>query len=192
LKDYATYSDEQLVNLLKEGDESAFKEVYDRYWDKLLYKAAQITTGNISLAEEAVQDVFISIWKQGKSFQVNNELRSYLFAAMTFNAIRIKRRQIREANIQKESVKLYSESEYTTDNTIALHSLQQAISKLLNHLPDQTHLIYTMHKEEGRSYNDIASELNISPKTVDYHLSKAVKHLRTALSGLFTSFLLFF
>lgn len=188
---YATYSDKQLVSLLQNDDERAFREIYDRYWKKLLFKASQ-KIGEVSLAEEAIQDIFLSLWTRRHDLVLQGELGAYLAAATTYSVIKCRQKRKRERQLHLASKQFVPHSENTTENMLAFEALQHRILQLVAALPEQTRLIYKLHKEEGCSYKEIATSLDISPKTVDYHLSKAIKTLRAALSllvvFLFSSF----
>lgn len=184
---YNTYADKDLVVLLQQGDERAFREIYDRYWKKLLYKISK-KTGDVPAAEEVVQEIFLSIWNRHHKLNITGELGAYLATAATYSVIKYRQKQQRQRAVYQEAAKLYNASENTTDNILDFERLQHRIARLVADLPEQTQLIYKLHKEEGHSYKDIAAALEISPKTVDYHVSRAVKQLRSSLST-FISFL---
>jgi RNA polymerase sigma-70 factor (family 1) len=190
LNKYETYSDEQLLELLKNSDEGAFREIYDRYWKKLLIKAAR-KIGSLQLAEDAVQDVFLSIWQRRESLQVTSQLYIYLLSATTFRIIRY-RVNAQKQNQASNGLKVVASSEENpSENFQDIERIERRIMQLIISFPEQTRLIYLLNKEEGNSYKEIATALNISPKTVDYHLSKAVKSLRAAVAGFITMLFLF-
>ncbi len=183
---YTTYNDRELIQFLKDDDQEAFREIYDRYWKRILFKAVK-KVNDISLAEEVVQDVFLSIWNRRHGLMIEGDLGTYLAAAVFYNVVRARCRKRRELEVHCEAMSGRSGTENTTENMLAFKILNDDIVRYVSALPTQTRLVYRLHKEEGRSYREIASYLNISPKTVDYHISKAVKGLRATLSSLFSA-----
>jgi RNA polymerase sigma-70 factor (ECF subfamily) len=81
VKIHNTYNDHELVRLLKQSDQEAMREIYDRYWDKLL----AVAVNRLSIeeeAEECVQDVFLSLWKRREGLVLKHELSTYLWVAV--------------------------------------------------------------------------------------------------------------
>src|SRR5687768_6908742 len=81
---YASHTDEELLTLLKKGNEQAFTELYNRYW-KLLFSIAYQKTEQPADAEEIVQDVFADLWKRRKKTVIQVSIKSYLAAATKFH-----------------------------------------------------------------------------------------------------------
>ena len=177
MTNYKIYGDQELVQLMRSGDERILVEIYDRYWEKMLAVAFN-RLGNLEEAEECVQDVLHKLWKLRDNLSLaKNELANYLTRAIrnhTFNVLEQRRR---------ERLKLF---EYNQDEVVDVMSperqlivqeLQQQIDKAIKSLPPQCQLVFILNKKEGLSAKEIANSLNLSENTVKSHLKKAKKDL---------------
>ncbi len=183
---YSSYSDEQLIALLKVSDEAAFTEIYNRYWKPLLYKAGK-KLNEILLAEEIVQDIFTDLWNRRNSLEIGISLSSYLQAATKYRIINIRLKRYRE----KEYLRSQTQGDppdHSTEQTIQFEELKDRLAALVDALPQHCKIVYQLHKEEGFSHKEVSKTLSISEKTVQYHLNKALRSLRTGLSQFFFSF----
>jgi RNA polymerase sigma-70 factor (family 1) len=184
MADFRSASDGELVILLKDGNHTAFTQIYERYWEKLYYKAVK-KLGDESEAQEAVQDIFFSIWKNRENFQLRENLENYLAVAVKFQVIqrlaKSKRRHVvvqtltREAEHAQlsESVREWSQED--------LEILQARLTAIIDTLPKKCKLVFTMSRSEEYTNKKIASELGISEKAVEKHVSHALKVLRSNL-----------
>ncbi|MBO9571102.1 MAG: hypothetical protein J7497_02680, partial [Chitinophagaceae bacterium] len=98
---YKTYSDEQLIRLLKVNDEGAFTEIYLRYW-KRLFVVGVNKIEDLQLAEEIVQDIFTDIWNRRFEIEFEGNLMPYLAAAMKYKVIdaRLKKQRIKSKELK--------------------------------------------------------------------------------------------
>jgi RNA polymerase sigma-70 factor (family 1) len=180
---HANHTDEQLVALLNNSDESAFTEIYNRYWDKL-YVVASHRLG--SEAKEIVQEVFYNLWKRRATLQLTHTLSTYLAAAVKFEVInRLAAQKRRERYLQYSTDKMEPEQNFTQQQ-VDFDSLQEQLSVLVKALPDKCRLVYQLHKEQGYSQKEIAVKLGIAYKTVEAHLSAALRKIRRGLTHLFS------
>lgn len=173
----SAYTDQELVALLKQGDHLAFQEVFERYWNKLLAIAYNHTRDK-SDAEEIVQEVFVSLWSKRNQLEIL-ALNRYLGTAVkftVFNNYYRKRKRIDEM-ISKMP---YQES-YEIEDEIAVRFLQEQIDAIVTNLPEKCRLVFKYSREAGLKNHEIAKEMDISEKTVEAHLSKALKTLKGKL-----------
>lgn len=178
MQNYPPYTDEQLVALLKVNDHAAFTEIYHRYWEKLFAVAHQ-RTNDTDEAKEIVQKVFINLWKKRNSLELKFTLPTYLSTAVKYEVLNLFAKLSREARYREfTNLKVTDE---TTQNIIDFHELQQQVSQLISQLPEKCQLVFRMSREQGLSHKEIASELDISEKTVENHITLATKKLRTGL-----------
>ncbi|MCG8374346.1 MAG: RNA polymerase sigma-70 factor [Balneolales bacterium] len=128
--------------------------------------------------EDLVQEVFLRIWKYKEKISVNHEyIKSYLLKTARNVALthleRKKKNVLSQCeDLVAEPVDRYKEDEY------AVKELNQHYNKALNEVPAKARTVYLMSREDGLSYKEIARNLEISPKTVEVHISKALKVLR--------------
>jgi RNA polymerase sigma-70 factor (family 1) len=178
--------DDMLVSLLGEGNDAAFTEIYRRYWDRLFSVAAHKLDYDMKLAEELVQDIFLDLWRRRERLEIRNCLSLYLAAAMKYKIIdaRVKRKNARA--FRQSLAEHVSGIDTSTEKQISFGELQQELTALVRNLPEKCRLVYKLSKEEGYSQKEIALHLSISEKTVESHLSRAVKTLRLGLKNFLT------
>jgi RNA polymerase sigma-70 factor (family 1) len=183
-------SDPELLAFLKEGDEPAFTEIFERYWDKLLAVAVNRLSDEQE-AEECVQDVFVSLWRRREEIELTHQLSTYLWAAIKYQVLnrldkryakrRIKTTELLDTNI----IGLHSPEVYLLEKELLLR-----IEATVADLPDKCRIIYRMSREEGKNNRVIAGELDLSEKTVEGHLTRALKDIRTNLTCVAPAFLI--
>ncbi len=177
---YALSSDTELTVLLKQGDEVAYTEIYNRYSRKLMamgYNYAKDST----LAEEIVQEVFIQLWEKRRNVEINT-LSAYLATAIKFSVFRvIQRKRRQEAIAQEHYVK---EEVVYDDERIYAKFLEEYVNGITEELPEKCRLVFHYSRNLHMSNKEISEELNIAEKTVEAHLTKAIKNVRKGLEGL--------
>lgn len=181
MKKYSNTSDVDLLCFLKDNDEKAFKELFDRYWKKLFVVALN-RLSSAELAEECVQDVFLSIWNRRQELDIAYSLSTYLSAAVKFRSIRILSQQHQKN--QERTTEIENSSQYAS-NTVQDYMFEKEFMedffRAVSKLPEKCQLVYRMNFEQCKDSAEIASELNLSQKTVQAHMTKAVKDLKTDL-----------
>lgn len=173
-------TDNELVALLQQDELSAFVEIYNRYWSRL-YNVAYKRIKDHETCQEIVQDVFTNFWTKRIGLTLTLGLSNYLFTAVKNQVIDHYRKQVVRNNFR------FGLTHYDYDNsneqTILLRDLQKHIVSLVDQLPDKCKSVYQLSRIENRSNKEIATLLNISEKTVEGHLTKALKQLRISLTG---------
>jgi RNA polymerase sigma-70 factor (family 1) len=172
--DFSKYDDEQLVRLLTENDENAFSEIYNRYW-KPLYISVQNILHNTDPAQDAVQEVFISLWQRRHTVQIES-LKAYLFQSVRFQVFKSIRADKAQANFY-DRLSVVSR-EIQQQDPILYKEMQRLIVNMIATLPNDQREIFLLHRTEGLTYNQIAEKKNISVKTVEKKMSLALRHLR--------------
>lgn len=184
---YSTCFDQELVLLLKEGDDAAFREIYVRY-DKLLLIYAYKKLRNREEAKDLVQDVFTWLWNNRNDFYINTTLSGYLYKSVLnriFDVVKHK------GVIRKyvDSGAHYIEiSNADTDYLIREKDITLLIEKEILAMPPRMREIYTLKKKYFLSTKEIAAELSLSEHTVSTQMKRALKHLKVKL-GLLVLFI---
>lgn len=169
-----------ILRQFKVGDVAAFDRIYHQY-SKKLYNFAFRLVKDYDTGVEIVQDVFVTLWERHE--QVNTELnfQNYIFT-ITHNSIR---KHFRNKSIETR-VKDYllSSSRQIADNTegaIIYDELLDLANRTIEKLPPKRKMVYKLSRQEGMKVKEIASQLNISTRTAENHLAKALKFLEREL-----------
>lgn len=173
-------TDQQLISLLAQNKEEAFNELFDRYWKKL-FSAAYKRVQSRESAEELVQDIFSALWINRKKLVIHTSVESYFFTSVKYKSLRVLQQTLRSASYT-ETVRIKaSDSDHSTEQTVALHDLQESLDKEVEKLPDKCRTVFQMSRYKNYSTKEIAGLLDISEKTVENHIGKALKILRRKL-----------
>lgn len=177
MKMYHSYDNEQLLQLVAKEDERAFTTIYERYWHKL-YSIAYNRLKNEQEAEDIVHDVFVSLWHNRHKNQIES-LENYLATAtkyLVFAILRKKEKDRQYAAVHKASGIIEMSVEASLHYKRILEIIQEETEKL----PEKCKLIFKYSREKGMPVKQIAKELNLSPKTVENQLTKALRQLKLA------------
>lgn len=169
-----SHDDHYLISGLRQGDPVAFKIIYKLHWVKL-YNIAYYFVQSEPDAEDIVQDVFISLWSRRENLELRGPLENYLVRCTkytTFFYLKIKRRN---ALIRQEAPVIQETN--NTEEYISYQDLHSYIISLFERASSKTKEIFFLSRFDGLTYPEIAGKLSISIKTVEYHISQALKML---------------
>lgn len=180
-----------LLLYLRTGDQQAFREIYQRYWKKL-YAIARHKIQSLDVVEELVQDIFLKLWERRDALRVD-KLDAYLATAVRYAIINHIKSTLVHEKYADYAHAHFTEASYATEEQLDLDELMQAVQQQLNDLPEKTRQIFRLNRLEYQSVKEISSRLKVPERTVEYHLSQAIKSLRIYLRDyLLTSFLIGF
>ena len=172
--------DSLVVEALKAGDENMFEQLFRHYYNSLCNYANGILK-DADEAEDIVQQVMVTIWEKRLSLQITASLKSYLYRSVHNTALNRIRKQKTVAVFEEAQISDGNSSDTTTANAILGKELNQQISIAINKLPEQCRLVFKLSRFENMKYSEIAGHLDISIKTVENHMGKALKLLRMEL-----------
>ena len=167
-----------ILNAIKAGDKSAFKQLFNQQYKELLLAAIGILKDE-NPAKDAVQDVFFQLWKNREKLEITSSLAGYL-----------KRSVINRSLNQIKSRKPFIEATVLSSNKhkgasplelLEAEDLNAVVQKTLAQLPERCRVIFTLRRIEGYSLKEIAEKLEISPKTVENQITKALRILKEAV-----------
>jgi len=174
--------DDELVLLLKQGSEIALSALYLRYWDKLLIVAIN-RLDDPAEAEECVQDVFFRLWQRREDLQLSHSLATYLAVAVKYRVINAMDKQYRlRTRMERSYADLVETSVFSAEDYLLEKELSEQIANAVNQLPEKCRIVFKLSREQGLTHKQIAAELDISEKTVEAHISKAMKEIRGNLA----------
>ncbi|MCC8408563.1 RNA polymerase sigma-70 factor [Mucilaginibacter sp. UR6-1] len=174
---YHKIEDHGLIDLLNQGNYSAFKEVYNRY-NSLLFIYAYRKLQDKEEAQDVVQDVFINIWSNHATFNINTTLSGYLYKAVLNKILNIIRHKgVREGYIA-DIQNLITNQTDTTDYLIREKDIAALIEKEIASLPLRMREVFELRTKEYLSNKEIAERLSLSEHTVATHIKKALRILK--------------
>lgn len=167
------------MKLIAEDDKKAFRELFDRHWYKA-YRTVLSKTRSRDKALEIVHDLFLSFWERRHSFEVDN-FAHYLAVAVKYRIITYFSRELsRERKMEDLDVAQSLETSPLT-GAVEYEDLMKAVERGVQHLPAKTQQVFRLNRLEGRSVPEIARQLNLSEKAIQYHITRSVKELRLYL-----------
>jgi RNA polymerase sigma factor (sigma-70 family) len=181
LSSLSSYDDKTLVTLLKEGDRDVFTEIYNRYWEKL-YSLAYSHLKSEAVTEEMVQEVFYTLWRKKEQLDIEF-LPAYLSAMTRYAVYKKLARERRKLQVEAQAASGIA-LEINEIRTVDNRNLLDIVEKLSNVLPEKCRLVFIHNKLLDKSIDEVASILQISTKTAEAHLTKALKILRARMEGI--------
>jgi RNA polymerase sigma-70 factor (family 1) len=170
-------TENRLLKGLKKSDHESFREIFDRYSNPL-YRFSLSYLKSKEAAEDVVQEVFIKIWDKRKDIDTSKSFQSYLFT-IALNSVRKYFNKLAEANqLKHDIIASFSENPATFEEQENFEEYLRKLDNLIQNLPEKRKAIFTGKKLEGKSQKELAEEFGISPKTVEYHITEAMKFLK--------------
>lgn len=178
MANYKSYTDQELLALLKTKDELAYKEIYERFWS-ILYRHARRMLTDEEEAEDVVQEVFLTLWNKANNIELRTSLPNYLYTVARnkifdhFDHTKVKARYM--ASLEK----FIEQGNYETDYLIREKQLFLLIQQEIECLPEKMREIFKLSRNSNLSYQEIAERLSVTENVVRNQISRALKILRT-------------
>jgi len=173
-------TDNELIDLIRNDDSSAFEVLYRRYWQKLFVTALNKTQDD-DLSKEIVQEIFVDLWERRASLQITN-VPAYLQTATRFKVI-----SAYKAELQTQIEFLEIPTNQSTSDQLDLEDFERALSAAVQLLPEKTRDIFVLNRLENRTVKEIAATLQIPERTIEYHITQSLRFLRLHLQDFFLS-----
>jgi RNA polymerase sigma-70 factor, ECF subfamily len=181
---------DQLAMRIKLGDEQAF-ELFFRKYNIRLCSFANKFLDNPEEAQEVVQDMFVKIWESRNELDPESSLKSYIFKIVQNLSInRLRRRKVESKYLEIYRLVYIENKEFTVHESLLATELEAHIIHSIKKLPSECRKIFELSRSEGLKYREIADTLNISVKTVETQMSKALRSLRLELTDYITLMLI--
>ena len=173
-------TDQQFFSDIQSGDTASFEMLFKTHYDPLCRFALSYLQDPDD-AEETVQAVFIGFWEKRQTIQVDTSLKAYLYRSVR-NACLNEIKRVKVRKLHADSMMVEGEPQSQPSDHLAIRQeLEEKIQEALQALPEQCRLIFKMSRFEELKYQEIADQLNLSIKTVENQMGKALKIMRTQL-----------
>ncbi|MBK9962545.1 MAG: RNA polymerase sigma-70 factor [Saprospiraceae bacterium] len=172
------HSQEQYVLLLlKEGREEGIDLLFRHYYKDLALKINQLLA-DIHASEDLAQEIFLEIWNKRQSIDIVQSFRAYIMRAGTnraINYLKAKKLSFSEIDLDRDDQQMDAQDEdELAQKEIYFENLRDSIASL----PEKCRVVFSLSRYEKMTYSEIAAQLNISIKTVENHISKALRILK--------------
>lgn len=170
---------DNLIKLLSEGDEKAFREVYELYHQKIFAVGFYLTSSR-TVAQDITQDVFLKIWNLRQELTSVKNFDAWLRTLVKNHTYNILIKAARERRRARKEPYLALVSNFV-DSTIEEKERLEIVEKAIANLPQQQKTAYILSRHERVKISDIAQMMNLSPHTVKNHLKAASASITTFL-----------
>jgi RNA polymerase sigma-70 factor, ECF subfamily len=182
--------EDDLLKLIRQGDETGVKKLFDMHYANLCVYASSITK-NHEVAEEIVEDLFIYLWINAATVNIKVSLKSYLYRSVHNNSIKYLKKQKTKNKVFdhyqfNDNEILNTGTNETPFEGMITKELGEKAEKILESLPEKCREIYFLNRYNNLSYPEIAAKLNISLGTVKTQMSRAFQKFRNGLSEYIT------
>lgn len=182
--------EQQVLTTLKEGNETAFEMIFRTYYQPLCQYAYSFLNDRDE-AEEVVQAAFINIWDKRTQIEIQTSMKSYLYRMVRNSCLNvIKHEKVKKQHVAHEMFHGEATHEGVSQSVIS-SELEARITEAMKVLPEQCRLVFQLSRFEELKYSEIAEQLNISIKTVENQMGKALKIMREQLKDYLPLLLIF-
>ncbi len=177
------------IEKIRGGDKVAFKKLFEEYYPRLYWFVNRYVMSKEN-ADDIVKELFIELWQRKDRFVIQSSLNAYLYAAArnrAFNFLRSKQTKenyLTIRSIEDEELTIFKSPTKNPSEVLEHKELTEAVHAAIELLPGRTKLVFTLHRDDGLTYSEIAQVMEISVKTVENQMARAFKILRSKLSYL--------
>ena len=167
-----------------------FELLYREYYGPLCSHAVRFVYSK-DVAKDIVGDVFYVFWQQQTQTHITSSFGAYLYTAVRHRSLKYLQREFARESHWSDSATLDQASmDSTPEEILNYEELYHKVEQLISHLSPQTQKVFLMNRFENKKYQAIADELQLSVKTIETHMSKALSILRKGLKNDFLVLLL--
>lgn len=177
----STTTDINLFEEIKSGNRVSYETMFKQHYSPLVRFAKEFVK-DLDAAEDLVQEVFVKIWERKGSIQISSSIKAYLYMAVRnhcLNQLKAEAKQTFMEDSLNNDIRLSTNS---TENLSVSNELEQHIKQAIEKLPPRCALIFKLSRFEHKSYKEIAEILDLSVKTVENQMVKALQIMRTNLA----------
>ena len=180
------FSDQKLIEQVSKGNELAFDHFYNKYWDSL-FISAYVILKDVEACKDIVQDVFLNVWERSNLNKIDN-IEAYLHQSVKFKVfMALRKGKVSDKHLQTLQELIAN----TTEEQLDYEDLHETIESSIKSLPAKCQEVFRLSRIEHLSNNQIAERLSISVRTVETHISNALRQIRSNLDSSAASLILF-
>jgi RNA polymerase sigma-70 factor (family 1) len=185
-----TFENNLLIEL-RRGDHNAFEKIFE-FYSKPLFQFSFSYLKSREASEDVVQEVMMKIWNNRQAIKSDTSFQSYVYT-IALNSVRGQFNKLAKLNDLKHNILTdFSTRKAEFDDQSDYQGLLDKLQELIDRMPEKRKQVFMKKKIEEKSLRDIATELDIDPKTVEYHITEAMKFLKLEFEILRAKGLIFF
>lgn len=182
---------EEIIRRLKNDDKSAVDELFGYYYPRLYHFSKSILKIETDI-DDILQEVFVKIWLNRNKISNIETFNAYIFTITKNEVLNLIRSNLRDHTFKDELFLRAVAEEYQTQNQVEFDEVKSGIDRIVASLPEKRQQVFVLSRTEGLSNKEIARQLNISEKTVEDHITHAIKHIKSAMKDMGIISLLYF
>jgi RNA polymerase sigma-70 factor (ECF subfamily) len=182
---------EEIIRRLKKDDKSAVDELFSYYYPRLYHFSKSILKIENEI-DDILQEVFVKIWLNRQKIGNAETFNAYIFTITKNEVLNLIRNNLKDQTFKDELYLRTVAEEYQTQNLIEFDEIKMGIDKIVTSLPEKRQQVFILSRTEGLSNKEIAQQLNISEKTVEDHITHAIKYIKNSMKEMGIISLLYF
>ncbi len=182
---------EGVINRLKKDDKSAVDDLFNYYYPRLHRFSKSILKIENDI-DDILQEVFVKIWLNRQKIDKTETFNAFIFTITKNEVLNFIRSKLRDQSFKNELFLRSVAEEYQTQNHVEFNEIKATIDKIVTKLPEKRLQIFHLSRTEGQSNKEIAKQLNISEKTVEDHITHAIRQIKNSLKDMGFASILYF
>jgi RNA polymerase sigma-70 factor (ECF subfamily) len=180
-----------VLHCLANDDQKALDELFNYYYPRL-YQFSKSFLKLEDGIDDILQEVFVKIWKNRTNIRSSETFNPFIFTMTRNLLLNELRSRLNNQKIKDEIYKTSIPEEYRSFTKIEYQELKETVDRIVNNLPDKQREVFLLSRHDGLSHKEIAEKLDISTKTVEYHISQSIRAIKNKLNKLGLITLLYF
>jgi len=174
---------EEIIRRLKKDDKSAVDELFSYYYPRLYSFSKSILKIENDI-DDILQEVFVKLWLNRTKIGNAETFNSYIFTITKNEVLNLIRSKLKDHTFKDELYLRSVAEEYQTQNQLEFDEIKNGIDQIVAGLPEKRQQVFVLSRTDGLSNKEIAQQLNISEKTVEDHITHAIKHIKSSMKDM--------
>jgi len=176
-----TFSDtEKIIHRLKNEDKSAVDDLFTYYYPRLYHFSKAILKIENDI-DDILQEVFVKIWLNRQKIGNPETFNAYIFTITKNEVLNLIRNNLRDHTFKDQLFQYAVGEEYQNSVPLEYDEIKTGIDKIVANLPEKRQRVFILSRNEGLSNKEIALQLNISEKTVEDHITQAIRQIKSSM-----------
>jgi len=171
---------EDIISRMKKDDKSAMDELFNNYYHRLFHFSKSILKIENEI-DDILQEVFVKIWLNRHKIDSAETFNAFIYTVTKNEVLNLIRTNLRNQTFRDELYMKSVAEEYHLQNETEFNELKAGIDKIIANLPPKRQQVFILSRTEGLTNKEIAQQLNISDKTVEDHITHAIKYIKSSM-----------